>query len=100
MAILGYNHHSNEKPIFVSNYKEYMPILKNAKKALRSSKRKAIVNSRVRSRMKTAVDAVKAASSVETISEAYSRIDRAVKHNLIHKNKAGRLKSQLSKLTA
>lgn len=77
-----------------------MPILKNAKKALRSSKRKAIVNSRVRSRMKTAVDAVKAASSVETISEAYSRIDRAVKHNLIHKNKAGRLKSQLSKLTA
>lgn len=77
-----------------------MPILKNAKKALRSAKRKAGVNARVRSRMKTAVDAVKTSASTETVSQAFSRIDRAVKHNLIHKNKAGRLKSQLSKLVA
>lgn len=77
-----------------------MPLLKNAKKALRSSKRKAIVNSRVKSRMKTAMDAVKASASQETVSEAYSRIDRAVKQNLIHKNKAARLKSQVSKLVS
>ena len=75
-----------------------MPILKNAKKALRSSKRKAVVNSRVRSRMKSAMDAVKTGASTESVSTAFSRIDRAVKHNLLHKNKAGRLKSQLSKL--
>lgn len=75
-----------------------MPILKNAKKALRSSKRKAVVNSRVRSRMKSAMDAVKVGASTESVSTAFSRIDRAVKHNLLHKNKAGRLKSQLSKL--
>lgn len=77
-----------------------MPILKNAKKALRSSKRKAVVNSRVRSRMRTAMDAVKTKTSPESVSEAFSRIDRAVKHNLLHKNKAGRLKSQLSKLVS
>jgi small subunit ribosomal protein S20 len=75
-----------------------MPILKNAKKALRSSKRKALVNSRVRSRMKTAMDSVKTSASTETVSQAFSRIDKAVKHNLLHKNKAGRLKSQLAKL--
>lgn len=75
-----------------------MPILKNAKKALRSAKRKAVVNSRVKSQMKTAMDAVKAQASKEGVSAAFSRIDRAVKHNLIHKNKAARLKSQLSKL--
>lgn len=77
-----------------------MPILKNAKKALRSSKRKAGVNARVKSRMKTAIDTVKANASAETVSQAFSRIDRAVKYNLLHKNKAGRLKSQLSKLIA
>lgn len=75
-----------------------MPILKNAKKALRSAKRKAVVNSRVKSQMKTAIDSVKTKASKEGVSAAFSRIDRAVKHNLIHKNKAARLKSQLSKL--
>jgi small subunit ribosomal protein S20 len=77
-----------------------MPILQSAKKALRSSKRKAQVNKVVRSRAKTAIDAVKSKASAETVSAAFSRIDRAVKHNLLHKNKAGRLKSQLSKRVA
>ena len=77
-----------------------MPLLKNAKKALRSSKTTALVNSRVKSRMKTAMDTVKASATQETVSEAYSRIDRAVKQNLIHKNKAARLKSQVSKLVS
>jgi len=89
LPILGYNH----PPV----QKVDMPILKNAKKALRSSKRKAMVNIRVRSRMKSAVDAVKVAATQENISEAFSRIDKAVKKNLIHKNKAAHLKSQLSK---
>lgn len=77
-----------------------MPILKNAKKALRSSKRKAVVNSRVKSSMKTAMDSAKAAATPESVSRAFSKIDRAVKTNLLHKNKAARLKSQLSKLVA
>ena len=75
-----------------------MPILKNAKKALRSSKRKAVVNSRTRSKMRTAVAAVEASANKETVSEAFSRIDRAVKKNLIHKNKAARLKSQVARM--
>jgi small subunit ribosomal protein S20 len=74
-----------------------MPILKNAKKALRVSKRKNIVNGRIKSRMKTAVDKVKKSPSQVNLALAFSAIDRAVKKNILHKNKAARLKSGLSK---
>lgn len=77
-----------------------MPILKNAKKALRVSQRKAVVNGRIKSRMKTAVDAVKKSPAAETLSAAFAAVDTAAKRNIIHKNKAARIKSQLSKLVA
>ncbi len=77
-----------------------MPILKNAKKALRSSKRKNAVNSKIRSRLKTGIDAAKKATSPETVATAYSNIDRAVKKGLVHKNAAARLKSQVGKKKA
>lgn len=75
-----------------------MPILKNAKKALRVSKRKTVINSRVKSRMKTLVDAFKSKPTLEALSSAYSAVDTAVKNKSIKKNKASRVKSQLSKI--
>lgn len=75
-----------------------MPILPNAKKALRVSKRKTTVNSRIKSILKTMVDKVKKNPSAQNLSEAYSALDISVKNNLMHKNKAARAKSQLSKL--
>jgi small subunit ribosomal protein S20 len=75
-----------------------MPILHNAQKALRVSKRKATVNRRIKSRMKTALDEVTRQPKTETLAAAYSSVDKAVKRNIIHRNKAARLKSQLSKL--
>lgn len=75
-----------------------MPLLPNAKKALRVSKRKTDVNARVKSIIKTMVDKVKKSPSAQNLSNAYSAVDTAVKQNLLHKNKASRLKSQLSKL--
>ena len=77
-----------------------MPILKNAQKALRASKRKQLVNRRVKSQVKTNVDALKKNLKVEDLPKAYSAIDKAVKKNLMHKNKAARLKKQASKLLA
>lgn len=74
-----------------------MPITPSAKKALRVSKRKYLVNQRVRSQMKTAVKKFMATPSAETLAEAYRRIDRAVKNNLLHRNTAARRKSNLSK---
>lgn len=75
-----------------------MPLLANAKKALRVSKRKALSNQPVRSKVKTVVDSVKKSPTAKTLPSAYSAIDKAVKKNLIHRKKASRLKSQVSKL--
>ncbi len=75
-----------------------MPILANAKKALRVSKRKAAVNRPIRSRVKTVSDNVKKTPTLASLSDAFSAIDKAVKRHIFHKKKAARLKSQLSKL--
>ena len=75
-----------------------MPILQNAKKALISSRKKTVFNSRVKSILKTMVDKIKKDPSEGNLSGAFSSIDKAVKRKLMHKNKAGRMKSQLSKL--
>jgi len=75
-----------------------MPILKSAKKALRVSKKKNIVNRKLKSRVKTAIDQANKDPNQKNLSLASSKIDRAVKKNLIHKNKAARVKSRLAKL--
>ena len=75
-----------------------MPILAGSKKALRSSQRKAVINRKVKSKVKTAVDAFKAKPTAVSMAEAMSAIDRAVKSHIFHRNKAARLKRQLSKL--
>ena len=75
-----------------------MPILQNAKKALRVSKRKTIINRDIKSKMKSALDKVKKTPNKETLAAASSAIDRAVKKNLIHKNKAAHMKSRVAKL--
>jgi small subunit ribosomal protein S20 len=75
-----------------------MPLLPNAKKALRQSKRKAERNQIVKSKMKTMLDKAKKEASVANLSGAFSAIDKAVKKHLLHQNKAARIKSQLSKL--
>lgn len=75
-----------------------MPILSNAKKALRSSKKKAARNQVTKSKTKNAVDKVKKNPTAEFLAAAYSAIDKAVKNNIFHKNRASRIKTQLSKL--
>ena len=50
--------------------------------------------------MKTAMDSAKGNSTTETVAQAYSRIDRAAKKGVIHKNAAARLKSQVGKKKA
>lgn len=75
-----------------------MPLLQNAKKALRVSERKAEVNQRIKSRTKTMVDKVRKEPTQENLATAFSAIDKSVKGHIYHRNKAARLKSQLSKL--
>jgi len=75
-----------------------MPILSNAKKALRVSKKKTTQNRVTKSKTKNAVDKVKKTPTMELLAGAFSAIDKAVKKNTMHGNKAARLKAQLSKL--
>lgn len=75
-----------------------MPILKNAQKALRQDRRRAVTNGRVRSKVKTSLDALKKSPSADLLSVAFSALDRAAKNKIIHKNKAARLKARASRL--
>lgn len=75
-----------------------MPLTSSAKKALRQDKRRNLVNRRVRNIMKLAVRAVRENPVSDNLSKAFQAIDRSAKKNLLHQNKAARMKSQLTKL--
>lgn len=82
-----------------------MPNIKSAKKRMRSNARKAEVNTLVYSSMKTAVKKfekeVKAENKEQAsnnLNIALQRIDKAKNSGLVHKNKAARLKSRLTKM--
>lgn len=75
-----------------------MPVTKTAKRALRSSKKKALVNRVTKTRLEIALRLAQKDKSVKTVKEAISLADRAAKRKIIHQNKAARLKSSLSKL--
>lgn len=75
-----------------------MPVLESSKKALRVARRKAVTNARVRNLYKEALKKARKNPTEANIKKAYSLFDKAAKTNVIHKNKASRLKSRLAKL--
>lgn len=77
---------------------QFMPILANAKKALRHTRRATIVNNRVKSEVQTAIKSMTHEPSLGQWSIVSSKLDLAVKNHLIHVNKAARLKSRLANL--
>ena len=81
-----------------------MPNIRSAKKRVRSNARKKDVNTLVKSSMRTAIKncekAVVAGKKDEASNKlniALQRVDKACTSGLIHKNKAARLKSRLTK---
>lgn len=75
-----------------------MPVIKSAKKKLRQDHRLEIENDGVRNLVKSALRNAKKNPSKKEIEKAVKVIDKAAKKNIIHKNKAARLKSNLSKI--
>ncbi len=75
-----------------------MPVTKTAKRALRSSLRKKSANDKLLTHLETALRRAKKTKSKGDISTVFSLADRASKKKIIHKNKAARIKSQMSKL--
>ena len=77
-----------------------MPVTKQAIKKVRDDKRKTAFNLRKKRTYKRTVKDYLSKPTAAGLQKAFSAIDRAAKVNIIHKNKAARLKSQLSKKLA
>lgn len=77
----------------------------SAKKAIRVSKRKSVINLRTKRAYKQATKNVlkavagkgKKQDPKDLLSSAFQTIDKAAKRNIIHKNTASRYKSRLAK---
>jgi small subunit ribosomal protein S20 len=75
-----------------------MPVLKHAKKKLRQDKKRTLDNLKMKKTFKKLIKEAKASTAPEAVNAAFSSIDKAAKKNIIHKNKAARLKSALAKV--
>lgn len=71
-----------------------MPIIKSAKKRVRTARKAAIRNSKTKRSLRESWKSFAASPSAASHSAAQSSIDVAVKKGVIHKNKAARLKKQ------
>ncbi|GDX62305.1 30S ribosomal protein S20 [Candidatus Levyibacteriota bacterium] len=76
-----------------------MPLTKSAKKKLRQDEKREIKRLSIKNLLKDIVKKARKNPSPESIRIATKITDKSVKLRLIHKNKAARLKSSLSKLT-
>jgi small subunit ribosomal protein S20 len=75
-----------------------MPVTKTAKRALKGSLKKGAINKLIIAKLEATVRSAQKSKSKEKILEAISLADQAAKKKVIHKNKAARIKSKLSKL--
>ncbi len=84
-----------------------MPQLTQAKKALRTSQRKRVINDRWRRKLRAALNEVRDAlannskeDAEKAMLKAESVLDRTARRNIIHPNKAARKKSRLHRAIA
>ena len=75
-----------------------MPITRSAKKKLRQDVKRQKNNSNLKISVREAIKKFGKNKSEKLLSETFSLIDKALKKNLFHANKAARLKSSLSKM--
>ena len=71
-----------------------MPIIKSAKKRVRTTRKAAVRNSKTRRNLKSALKLFAKNPSAKSHSSAQSVLDRAANKGVIHKNKAARLKKR------
>lgn len=75
-----------------------MPVTKQAIKKVRQDRRKTTQNAVVKKNYKKAVADFRKKPEPTKLSGVYKALDTASKTNVIHKNKAARLKSRLNKM--
>lgn len=74
-----------------------MPLLKQARKKMRHDKKRTEQNKGKKIALKKLVKTMRKTPAAKNLTAVFSALDKAVKTNLIHRNKASRLKSRLSK---
>lgn len=75
-----------------------MPVIKSAIKKLRKDIKRTKKNDDLRRELDKKVSQAKKSKTASAVRDAVSVVDHAVKNNLMHKNRAARIKSSLSKL--
>src|SRR5258706_10116990 len=75
-----------------------MPVIKSAQKKLRKDKIRTLRNDSVRDMLHDAIKKAKKQPLASNVVAETKLADKAAKRNIIHKNKAARIKSVLSKL--
>ena len=82
-----------------------MPIIKSAKKRVKTAKKKTAQNKEWKTRLKDAIKNMEKAveagdkeAAAEQLKETKKVIDKAVTRNILHKNNAARKKSRLTKM--
>ena len=71
-----------------------MPIIKSAKKRVKTARKATIRNSKTKRGLKLALKVLRSKPSSSTHSKAQSNIDKAVKKGVVSKHKASRLKAK------
>lgn len=74
-----------------------MPIIKNAKKAMRVAERRTAENEVVRRTYRHALKTARKSLATADLSAAQKQVMKAAKNGVVHKNKARRLISRLAK---
>ncbi len=77
-----------------------MPLIRSAIKKVRKDKVRTERNQVREDALKKALKIARRKPEAKNLSTVFSALDKAVKVNLIHKNRASRLKSHLSKLAS
>jgi len=81
-------------------YNPHMPITKRAIKKLRHDRIRTKQTDAVQVTMRKLIKSARTKPTQKSMSTVFKALDKATKQHVIHKNKAARLKSRLSKLLA
>lgn len=75
-----------------------MPVIKSAKKKLKVDKKRTSANKKAEAFINLSIKKAQKKPTQESIQNAIKAIDKGVKKDIFHKNKAARIKSRLAKL--
>lgn len=75
-----------------------MPITRQASKKLRHDKKRTKQTMAIRTHVRNLIKDLRKTPAKKSLNAVFQALDKAAKIHIIHKNKAARLKSRLSKL--